>query len=235
MIGIYKITSPSGKIYIGESININRRWKKYKRLDCKGQHKLYNSFNKYGVLKHVFKIIEECSFNNLYIRERYWQEYYKAVELGNNCLYTNTKYKKAIFSKIIRDKMSKNNTSKRKIIQFSLNEKFIKEWESITLASKELNIIKSSIQKVVLGNRKKAGNFRWVYKEKYNNKYKFKSLISNKIKSVEQLDLKNNLIKTYPSLISVELDGFSSKSVSAVCNNYYNTHLGFKWMFKFAQ
>ena len=29
MIGIYKITSPSGKVYIGQSIDIERRWKKY--------------------------------------------------------------------------------------------------------------------------------------------------------------------------------------------------------------
>jgi predicted GIY-YIG superfamily endonuclease len=31
-IGIYKITSPSNKIYIGQSINIERRIKQYKLL-----------------------------------------------------------------------------------------------------------------------------------------------------------------------------------------------------------
>ena len=29
IMGIYKITSPSGKIYIGSSKNINKRWKDY--------------------------------------------------------------------------------------------------------------------------------------------------------------------------------------------------------------
>jgi len=45
MVGIYKITSPSGKIYIGQSINIEKTWKyRYKNLNaCKRQTILYNS------------------------------------------------------------------------------------------------------------------------------------------------------------------------------------------------
>lgn len=35
MIGIYKITSPTGKIYIGQSKNIPDRIKRYKGLRCK--------------------------------------------------------------------------------------------------------------------------------------------------------------------------------------------------------
>ena len=33
MIGIYKITSPSGKVYIGQSINIEERWYKYNKFE----------------------------------------------------------------------------------------------------------------------------------------------------------------------------------------------------------
>src|SRR6478736_5572293 len=43
MIGIYKITSPSGKIYIDQSKNTNIRFRDYKSLKCKKQIKLYNS------------------------------------------------------------------------------------------------------------------------------------------------------------------------------------------------
>lgn len=45
IIGIYKITSPSGKIYIGQSINIEKRWEKYQKYieNIKNQIKLYNS------------------------------------------------------------------------------------------------------------------------------------------------------------------------------------------------
>ena len=51
MIGIYKIISPSGKIYIGQSRNIDKRFQQYKRLNCAKQPRLYNSFIKYGIDK----------------------------------------------------------------------------------------------------------------------------------------------------------------------------------------
>ena len=41
VVGIYKITSPSGKIYIGQSIDIQKRFKHYKQLhNCKNPEKL---------------------------------------------------------------------------------------------------------------------------------------------------------------------------------------------------
>ena len=47
-IGIYKLTSPSGKSYIGQSKNIERRFYEYKGLYCKTQTKLYRAIKKYG-------------------------------------------------------------------------------------------------------------------------------------------------------------------------------------------
>ena len=38
LIGIYKITSPNDKIYIGQSIDIDRRFIQYQKLKCKKQH-----------------------------------------------------------------------------------------------------------------------------------------------------------------------------------------------------
>lgn len=35
MIGIYKITSPSTRIYIGQSLNLESRVKNYEKLNCK--------------------------------------------------------------------------------------------------------------------------------------------------------------------------------------------------------
>jgi group I intron endonuclease len=90
MVGIYKITSPSGKVYVGQSIDIERRIKKYNSLNCGNQTKLINSFNKYGVDTHVFDTIVECNEQSLNQLERKWQEHYKAVENGLNCRYTET-------------------------------------------------------------------------------------------------------------------------------------------------
>jgi group I intron endonuclease len=72
MIGIYKITNPKGKIYIGQSINIERRFKEYKQLQCTQSKKLYNSLQKYGWKQHIFEIVEECSVDLLNEKEEYW-------------------------------------------------------------------------------------------------------------------------------------------------------------------
>jgi len=78
IIGVYKITSPSNKTYIGQSININNRWEKYyKKFHCKNQIKLYNSLIKYGYNNHKFEILEECNENQLLLKENY----YKQLEL----------------------------------------------------------------------------------------------------------------------------------------------------------
>jgi group I intron endonuclease len=74
--GIYKITSPSSKIYIGQTINFKNRLYKYKCLNCKGQFKLYNSLKKYGPENHKFETIEECSLEQLNEKEIFWKTYY---------------------------------------------------------------------------------------------------------------------------------------------------------------
>lgn len=62
--GIYKITSPSGKVYIGQSIDIRKRFMQYTNLtNCKTQRALYNSLLKYGSTSHDFLILhsfDEC-------------------------------------------------------------------------------------------------------------------------------------------------------------------------------
>lgn len=57
LIGIYKITSPSGKIYIGQSANIKERISYYKNYRCNRQPKLYASLKKYGFENHRIEII----------------------------------------------------------------------------------------------------------------------------------------------------------------------------------
>jgi group I intron endonuclease len=78
MVGIYKITNPKGKVYIGQSINIKKRFnryiKQYKHIFC--QPKIVNSLKKHGPNNHVFEIIEECSIEQLNGKEIYWKQYY---------------------------------------------------------------------------------------------------------------------------------------------------------------
>jgi group I intron endonuclease len=88
MIGIYKITNPKGKVYIGKSINVEKRLEYYKYISPrKSQHKLNNSIAKYGFQNHTLEIIEQCEESKLNEREIYWIEYYNSVKSGLNLMY----------------------------------------------------------------------------------------------------------------------------------------------------
>ena len=108
MIGIYKITSPSNRIYIGQTIDSERRIREYKLNSCKSQPRLYSSLKKYGFNNHIFEIIEECDVSILNERERYWQEYYDVLsqDKGLNCILTKSVDKKMVHSKDTRIKIS---------------------------------------------------------------------------------------------------------------------------------
>ena len=109
MIGIYKITNPKQKVYIGQSINIEKRFRSYTNLNCKSQIKLYNSFIKYGVNNHIFEIIEECLFEELNNKERYYQDFYNTADKnGLNCFYTETNEKPRKISEETLRKMSES-------------------------------------------------------------------------------------------------------------------------------
>lgn len=77
LTGIYKITSPSCKVYIGQSVNIYKRWNGYKNHKCKKQRHLYTSLLKYGFDNHKFEILNICSEDLLNKLEVFWELYYR--------------------------------------------------------------------------------------------------------------------------------------------------------------
>ncbi len=74
--GIYKITCiKNGRIYIGSSINVQRRWLEHKReLNKKDHHNIHlqRAWNKYGAQHFIFQVIEYCGQDELFNREQYW-------------------------------------------------------------------------------------------------------------------------------------------------------------------
>lgn len=109
MIGIYKITSPSDRIYIGQSIKIEDRIKSYKNLKCKEQPKIYKSLLKYGFENHKIEILIECDEDELNELERHYQEQYDSIESGLNCIYTKTNDRSGKSSEETKLKISLNN------------------------------------------------------------------------------------------------------------------------------
>ncbi len=219
IIGIYKITSPSGRIYIGQSINIEDRWSIYEKYSSiyKSQPKLNKSLLKYGYEQHQFEIIEECPESYLDELETWWKYYYgiQCVENGLNCSYWDktpmrgrkqtkeakqkisnskkgkpspkTTFKKGKDNKHFGKSKSKESINKvikaltgkcksrehiekislgrkKSIIQYDLEGKFIKEWDSAKDASIELKQWKSNITQCCKGKYKSACGYIWKYK-----------------------------------------------------------------------
>jgi len=50
------------------------------------------------------------------------------------------------------------------ILQYKLNGEFIKEYPSAKIASKDVNILRTSINNCCYGRSKSAGGFKWVFK-----------------------------------------------------------------------
>jgi group I intron endonuclease len=115
MTGIYKITSPSGKVYIGQTIDIQRRFKTYKSLKCKEQPRLYKSFIKYGVQNHKFEIIGEFMKLELTKFERYFQQMFDSTGInGLNCNLVATNEFTGEHSEQTKIKMSNSAKGKKK-------------------------------------------------------------------------------------------------------------------------
>ena len=93
MIGIYKITNKiNGKCYIGQSNDIERRWREHKSAFDNPNASDYESkknraFRKYGIENFDFQVLEEVSLEMLNDREIYWISYFNSVEDGYNTSY----------------------------------------------------------------------------------------------------------------------------------------------------
>jgi len=156
--GIYKITNPNGKIYIGQSHDIDRRFKMYKRLECKGQKYLYASLVKYGYSKHSFEILEQCTaydMNNLEIK---YIAYYKSTDrkIGMNLTSGGKNCIDAEETKILK----KLNNPRRKQI-YAERDGVIQKFDSMEDASKILGVSRKSISTCIKNPNIKIGKYSY--------------------------------------------------------------------------
>lgn len=100
MIGIYKIENLiNGKVYIGQSVDIKERWNEHKLINSrtskeslkKQKYPLYLAFQKYGLENFSFEILEECSLEELDIKEQFYiKKYNSYVDFPNSNGYNLT-------------------------------------------------------------------------------------------------------------------------------------------------
>ena len=90
MIGIYKIENlVNHKCYIGQAVDINRRWRKHRETYNEPkfpqyEYPLYRAMRKYGFENFSFEVLEECSREELNEKEKIYIEKYNAFFEGYN-------------------------------------------------------------------------------------------------------------------------------------------------------
>lgn len=124
MVGIYKITNIiNNKCYIGQSVDIHKRWISHKASSFNPNRSDYNTplhraMRKHGLSNFLFEIVEECSKSVLSEREIYYITYYHAnndnfgynIERGGQGASHGIKLSKEIVKQIINHIKNTNDS-----------------------------------------------------------------------------------------------------------------------------
>jgi group I intron endonuclease len=216
MVGIYKITNPNNRIYIGQSTDIEARWEKYKKLYCKDQPSLYASLIKHRPENHIFEIIEECSEEYLDKKEIYWGEYYNV--LSNKHL--NNRLGRGFGSYD-----SEETKIKKRECHLGRSNHWLK---GKSLSQEHCNKISES-KKGTTQNRIKTRKDKGISKNNHTD-----AVIKAKSKTILQYTLEGIFIKEWESgkQASINLN-IAQPNINSCCNYKVKSAGGFVWKFKY--
>lgn len=198
--GIYCIKNiVNNKIYIGQSVDINARFRHHKSELKHNKHinsHLQNSWNNHKPKDFVFSVLETCDCEQLNEKEIYWIKYYNSnnQEYGYNQTsggaavseYKHTEEAKERMSKYWTGKMIGEDNPRSVLKESDVMEIINMLCESINMVeiSKHFNVTKSTINMIkrkeiwthLTSNiefpvRNPASKYKGVFKNKKNNKY----------------------------------------------------------------
>ena len=212
--GIYKLTSPNGKSYIGKTTNLYARLNQYKNLHCKNQTYLYHAIKKYGWENFKVELLEQVEDEDLDILDTTLNELEikYIAEFGVN--------DRSLGYNIAKGGVGGTHSeeTKEKISKVRMGTVFTEE------TKRRMSEAKVGI-KLAEETKKKMSETRLKMSPKDRRKMS---------KEVNQLDLQGNFIKSWGSLkeaaIGVGLK--SSSGISAACKGTQKTAKGFKWEYK---
>lgn len=168
---IYKYTSPSGKMYIGQTIREKERRTKF--LNIKGKYsspKIDNARRKHNPENFLYEVLFEYLSedkgeiaNILNVKEIFYINEYDSINKGYNCQSGGV-------CDINNEESRKVTTLKisKTVLQYSLNGEFLKEWISTMDIERELGIEHTQISGNCLGKTKYCHNSIFKYKTEDN-------------------------------------------------------------------
>jgi group I intron endonuclease len=188
--GVYKIIGPTGKIYIGSSNNIDKRWVAHRSLLNNNKHVstyLQNSWNKYGEDNFKFKIIEETLEDNLINREQYYLDYHKSYnqKFGYNILKiagstrgwehsTETKQKISQFQKGRKKSKATKEKFRQRMLGTSLSEETKEKLREYKTGTKHSEESKKKLSDSLKKSYSEGGRIPWQLGKNYQKNIKKK-------------------------------------------------------------
>lgn len=238
IVGIYEIRNLStGKVYIGQSKNIEKRWSDHKyQLRNQRHHNdfLQRAWNKYGENDFVFNILELVSEKHLPKTE---EKYVIKLNSSNNSFGYNltTGGEDYIVSEYTLNKKRKNGQSKS-VLQFSLDGDFLRRWHSVNEIERETGYSATNISGCCnfRRGRRTVEGFIWIHEDYFleNGLDLSRYVAGTSAKPVLQISKDGQVIKEHSSARAAEIGSdFSYRNISQVCNGEKKTHLGFIWKF----
>lgn len=248
VICIYSVTNNiNNKIYIGQTIDVERRWNQHKY--GKGNILLRNSIKKYGVENFTFSILEIVNNENksklqiseeLSLLEQKWFDI-KEPFLNKNGYNIQKTYKpnltpnrdKYFGEKISRIKIENNHTGKS-TIQYDLNANFIKEWKSAAVIERTMGFKAENISACCLGKSKSSNGFIWKFKGiKLNDDDIIKVNSSLRLSEVRQYNLKGEQLGVFLNTKEAsKITKINESTIRQACGGHIKTGGGFIWKFR---
>lgn len=233
-IGVYLIRNPKKRVYVGKSINVERRLKQYAKADCKSQPKIFRSILKYGWENHEVSTII-CKEENLDECEKYFISWHKTIKYGLNCLPGGVGGKR-----FTEDQRRRLSESRKGLFCGEKNPMWGKKWSQASKDSRKkwLDANKEEIRE----KSRKSSSGR-VYNEESRNK-KSNSLkghsVSQEVKGkirnsrskiVLQFTLEGTFIREWESVkIAEHTTGYCS--ISSAASGKAKQMCGFIWKYK---
>ena len=227
-------TSPSGKSYIGQSVDLQKRKGAFLYFgDRYGGQKINRARKKYNNKRYwKYKVLEYCSIDKLDERERYYINLYDTINNGYNCESGGNENK--IVSDETKQKMSEamkgeNNPMYGKHLTEEHKSKLseAKKGEKNPMYRKHL----TEEHKSKLSEAKKGEN-NPMYGKHCDDKTKDKLRLWHN-KAVVQYTKEGEFVAEYESaLIAKEKTGINNSDIGACCRGIQKTAGGFKWTFK---
>ena len=162
--GIYLLThTKSGKIYVGQSINIKRRWWSHGAGGKRTCPKLHNAINKHGKDSFVCTILELTDVNQLTEREQHYLDTLKPF--GTRGYNISTVATPGVYNKgkkkTGRVAAGKPNCRNKSVCQYDETGLLLATYYSIKDAAKHVNVNYMGITNCIKGRSRTAGGFFW--------------------------------------------------------------------------